>query len=93
MPWLPKKAAEKNVMFVLTKMEEDRIITLKSKKKDRIISIKKKDKTYFIHENGFKNEDYEVPDDNNLKKVLKELIEFEFPRSHEILLTNQKEKD
>ncbi len=93
MSWMSKKSAEKLVVLMLNRMEENGMIILKSKKKDRIVSIKKENKNYIIHEEGFKIADYNISEDKDLKKMLKDLIEFEFPRSHEILVTKQKDKE
>ncbi len=89
---MPKKAVEKGVYSASLKMDSNRVITLKTHKKDRIVSIKKIDNEYELTEDGFKNEIYKTDDEKELKKLLKELIEAEFPRSHEILVTNQEDK-
>ncbi len=89
LPWMPKKAVEKSVYSTSLKMENNRIITLKTRKKDRTVSIKKIDNKYELTEDGFKKAVYRVNDEKTLKKSLKDLIEMEFPRSHEILVTNQ----
>ncbi len=93
MPWMPKKAVEKSVASMLINMEDHRMIAMKTKKKDRTVSIKKEKNNYRIYEDGFRNENFLISDQKNLKKTLKELIEIEFPRSHEILVTNQEWKD
>ncbi len=92
MPWMPKKAVEKTAYSSSLKMDNNRIITLKTHKKDRIVSIKKTVEGYELTEDGFKNEIYKTNDEKELKKLLKDLIEIEFPRSHEILVTNQEYK-
>ncbi len=90
---MPKKAVEKSVASMLINMEDHRMIAMKTKKKDRTVSIKKEKNNYRIYEDGFRNENFLISDQKNLKKTLKELIEIEFPRSHEILVTNQEWKD
>ncbi len=90
---MPKKAVEKSVVSTLIKMGDGRIITMKSKKKDRTVSIIKEKNNYKIHENGFKNEYYVISEQGDLKKIIRELIELEFPRSHEILVTNRENED
>ncbi|KJE49359.1 MULTISPECIES: hypothetical protein [Acidiplasma] len=93
MPWIPKKAVEKTVYSSLLKMDNGRLISLKTKKKDRSVTIYKDNNLYKIIEDGFKNESYEIGDEKELKKMLKTLIEIEFPRSHEILVTSQEDKN
>lgn len=73
-------------------MENNRIITLRTRKKDRTVSIKKINNGYELTEDGFKREVYRINDEKELKKSLKDLIEMEFPRSHEILVTNQEDR-
>ncbi|BFH72656.1 hypothetical protein SJAV_06000 [Sulfurisphaera javensis] len=84
MPWIPVKSADKLVYGQVTKLEKGKKLRVESFKGDRWLEITKIDEnTFEINEHGFNNNVYKT-NLKELKKLLKELIEEEFPRSHQL---------
>jgi hypothetical protein len=69
------------------KMKDGHVLTVKSFKKDRIVSIKRAGGSFEIEEDGFRKEKLTV-DEEGLKKSIKGIIDFEFSRSHELMVTS-----
>jgi len=86
MSWVPLRSAEKSAYSLCMKMNENHSLTIKSFKKDRTVEITRLSNSYRINEDGFEKQVYEIGIDK-LKHELKKLIEKEFPRSHQVMLT------
>ncbi|WP_393971667.1 hypothetical protein OXIME_000241 [Oxyplasma meridianum] len=88
MSWVPLRSAEKSAYSLCMKMAENHSLTIKSFKKDRSVEITRLPQSYRINEEGFEKQIYEITEDN-LKHELKKIIEKEFPRSHQVMLTTR----
>ncbi|ARD84469.1 hypothetical protein [Ferroplasma acidiphilum] len=88
MPWIPIRSVDKHVYSMLVKMDNNYMLTIKSFKKDRIVTVKKLEGRFNIIEEGFRNENFTV-DEKDLKKIMKEIIELEYPRSHKVMVSEQ----
>jgi hypothetical protein len=88
MPWIPIRSVDKHVYSMLVKMDNNYMLTIKSFKKDRIVTVKKLEGRSNIIEEGFRNENFTV-DEKDLKKIMKEIIELEYPRSHKVMVSEQ----
>ena len=86
MPWIPARSAEKLVYGQAVKLENGKKLRVESFKGDRWIEITKKDNGFEILEHGFRNNILTV-DEKELRRVLKELLETEFPRSHQLRIS------
>ena len=82
------KSVEKSAFSLCTKMTGNQSLTLKSFKKDRSVEITKLGDSYFIIEDGFEKNSFEI-NEGELKHELKRLIEREFPRSHKVMLSTR----
>ncbi|GAA5418203.1 hypothetical protein [Sulfurisphaera tokodaii] len=84
MPWISARSADKLVYGQIVKLPFGKRLRVESFKGDRWIEIVKIDENnYKIIEHGFNNHVYNVTG-NDLKRILKELFEVEFPRSHQL---------
>ncbi|AAT42812.1 hypothetical protein [Picrophilus oshimae] len=90
MPWVPIKGVEKSIYSMCMKLNDGYTVTLKSFKKDRIVSIKRCNDNFHINVDGFVKNDYNVNADD-LKRILKDLINEEFPRSHQVMVSVHKD--
>lgn len=86
MPWIPIRSVEKHLYKMAIKMADGYVLTVKSFKKDRIVSIKKVGGSFEINEDGFKKEKF-VVDEDALRKSIKDIINSEYPNSHELMVT------
>ena len=86
MSWVPLRSAEKSAYSLCMKMTENHSLTIKSFKKDRTVEITRLSGSFRINEEGFENNTYEIEEDK-LKHESKKIIEKEFPRSHQVMLT------
>ncbi|MCL5404269.1 MAG: hypothetical protein M1125_00295 [Candidatus Marsarchaeota archaeon] len=91
MPWILIRSVDKHLYKMAMKMNDGYSITVKSFKKDRIVTIKRAGNNFEIYEDGFKKERLTV-DENALKKAIKDIIDFEYPKSHELMVTEQSAK-
>ena len=87
-PWIPIRSVDKHLNKIALKMKDGYVLTVKSFKKDRVVSIKKVGEAFVIDEDGFKKEKLTV-NEEGLKKSIKGIIDFEYPRSHELMVTEQ----
>ncbi|ASI13907.1 hypothetical protein Mia14_0604 [Candidatus Mancarchaeum acidiphilum] len=89
MGWIAFGNAERTVYSEALKLEEGESVILSSFKKDRTIRITKGKEGFAIEEDGFENSKFSISDEE-LKKKIKKLLAFEFPRSHKIMLSIRK---
>ncbi len=89
MGWIAFGSAERTAYSEAIKLNEGESIILSSFKKDRVIKITKDKKGFAIEEDGFENSKFSIPNED-LKKRIKKLLAFEFPRSHKIMLSIRK---
>lgn len=81
---LDKATAVAEVMRRLRKMDAGDSLELLTWKKDRsLLLVKQSEDEVVVAERGFVEEEYRV-DFSKLKKLLKTLLNREFPRSHKI---------
>ena len=76
-------------------LQENHYILLKSFKKDRWIKVELLYSNFVVTEQGFKKQIYNFnfSDLKKLQKFLKELVDFEFPRSNKIWYSVGENKD
>jgi hypothetical protein len=92
MPWIPIRSVDKHVHSMLIKMDDNRMLIIKSFKKDRIVTVKKSAGKFNIIEEGFRTENIHI-EEKDLKKTMKDIIELEYPRSHKVMVSEQEIRD
>jgi len=92
MPWVSIRSAEKTTLNLLARMDDSSILTIKSFKKDRIATIVKINNIFQVNEDGFRKESFSV-DSDHLRKSIREIIETEFPRSHQVMISVRSRND
>ena len=80
---IPKKTTLRFVKQQL-KHKENAQVTLLTFKKDRKVILQKEQTLFKIIEAGYANETFSVLSEQEAFKLLKKLLEKEFPRSHQI---------
>lgn len=91
MPWMPIRSIDKHVHTMLAKMDSNHMLIIKSFKKDRIVTVKKTGEKFTVIEEGFRNQSTDV-DEKDIKKAMKDILELEYPRSHQVMVTEQEIK-
>lgn len=91
MGWVSINGIEKTVYNQALKLGEGQYIYLKSFKKDRVISITKNNDSFIVDESGFEKNEFTL-NDKDIKHFIKRLIDKEFPRSHQLMLTMKNSK-
>ena len=86
MGWVSINGIEKAILSESIKLKPDYKVVIKSFKKDRIVEIQKYNNEFKILEKGFMKKTFQVKEDE-LKHIIKKLIDYEFPRSHRVMVT------
>jgi hypothetical protein len=92
MPWVSIRSAEKTTLNLLARMDDTSILTIKSFKKDRTATILKNDNIFQVNEDGFRKKIFRV-DSDHIRKSIREIIEVEFPRSHQVMISVRSRDD
>jgi phage-related tail protein len=92
MPWMPIRSIDKHVHTMLAKMDNNHMLIIKSFKKDRIVTVKKTGEKFTVVEEGFRNQSIDV-NEKDIKKAMKDILELEYPRSHQVMVTEQEIKN
>ncbi|ADL18451.1 hypothetical protein ASAC_0043 [Acidilobus saccharovorans 345-15] len=72
------------------KLKDGETLRVESFKGDRWLEItRKRGDGFSVTEHGFKNATYEVGEEE-LRQLLRRLIDFEFPRSHQLRVSKSK---
>ncbi|MGC8537609.1 MAG: hypothetical protein ACP5MZ_01320 [Candidatus Micrarchaeia archaeon] len=89
---MPLKSLERTAYSLAVKLGSDQELSMKSFKKDRIVTVSKMNNSYSIKETGFVRGEYAV-NAEELKKKIGSIIDIEFPRSHEVLVSVSRSKN
>ena len=92
MPWMQIRSIDKHVHTMLAKMDNNHMLIIKSFKKDRIVTVKKTGEKFTVVEEGFRNQSIDV-NEKDIKKAMKDILELEYPRSHQVMVTEQEIKN
>ncbi|WP_156404206.1 hypothetical protein [Lactobacillus selangorensis] len=85
---IPKQTVLKRVkqLFKRTDNCELKLLTFK---KDRTVTLLKQGSTITIHEQGYQTRDFENLSPQEAHHLLKKLLAYEFPRSHNVYLSKK----
>ncbi len=83
MPWIPIKSAEKLLSSQILKLPEGKVLRVESFKGDRWFEVRRRGEEFEFNEHGYNNAVFTVKKDE-VKVVVKRIIEVEFPRSHQL---------
>ncbi len=86
------KSLYRTAYSLAAKLGPGQELGMKSFKKDRIVTVSKLGSGYSIKEAGFIKEEYSV-NAEELKKKIGSIIDIEFPRSHEVLVSVSRSKE
>lgn len=89
MPWIPASSAKKLVASQAVKLAEGETLRVESFKGDRWLEVRRSGPTLVIREHGFRDATYEVQE-SEVRQLLGKLIDFEFPRSHQLRVSKSK---
>lgn len=83
MPRLPKRNVLTFILRVIAELEVQQIIRVENHKNDRFLELRKTGDQIQVKEDGYTNTTHTV-DPSDLKSLMNKLIEYEFPRSHQL---------
>lgn len=86
---MPASSADKLVVSQSLKLREGETLRVESFKGDRWLEITRKGDRFSITEHGFRDATYEVGE-GDLRQLLRRLMDFEFPRSHQLRVSKSK---
>jgi ArsR family metal-binding transcriptional regulator len=89
MPQVPKGSAQNFLVKYIAALSEEQIIRVENHKNDRFLIIRKSGKMVEIREDGYTNTTHTV-EPSEVKSVLGKLLDYEFPRSHQLRIKIRK---
>ncbi|WP_456433380.1 hypothetical protein [Thermosulfuriphilus sp.] len=78
------------VMRESAKLKPGECLDLLCKKRNRLVRLTRLDEGFRIEERGFFQEDFQIPESRELKRLLERLLAREFPRSYMLWVFRRK---